>query len=201
MSPKRLDEILDKLDGEERKYLEQLLYEDPLTAVYNRGKFDDDIQKEVRFSKRADYDICLVMFDIDFFKQYNDREGHQQGDVMLRVVAQLAKTALKSFDSVYRYGGEEFGVLLRDVDLERGLRIAERIRYEVEEGTSGHATVSVGAATYKGSDCNGYEDLISYADRALYQAKNEGRNCIRSYTPPPSKPLCRIDLKKMRHKP
>jgi diguanylate cyclase (GGDEF)-like protein len=129
------------------------------------------------------------MIDIDYFKNYNDFHGHQKGDELLRKIAELLRKNLRAIDKVYRYGGEEFIVLLPEVDKEGALACAERLRRKVEqepfEGEeesqpSGKITISIGVASYP-LDGDSIEKLIEAADSALYRAKALGRNRVCLY--------------------
>jgi diguanylate cyclase (GGDEF)-like protein len=129
------------------------------------------------------------MIDIDWFKKYNDFHGHQRGDTVLQKLVQVLKMGVRPYDSVYRYGGEEFTVLLPEVDKDQAVTVAERLKtlvnkekFDGEELSQpeGKLTISLGVADYPG-DASKVTELIRAADTALYQAKNEGRNRVRVY--------------------
>jgi diguanylate cyclase (GGDEF)-like protein len=159
---------------------------DRLTGIYNRGVFDDRLRSELAFTKRHHSPLSIILFDIDFFKTFNDQHGHQVGDAVLIAVAEQVQTTVRTEDTLARYGGEEFVVIARDTSKDKALILAERIRVAVESclvegsGNSLSVTVSLGIATAS-ADLPQYEPaaLIALADRALYQAKRSGRNCIR----------------------
>lgn len=156
---------------------------DPLTGLGNRWAFDDELAARLRQSRaaapRRDGDptaTTLVLVDIDHFKSYNDRYGHPAGDEALAQVADAITSAARSGDGVHRIGGEEFAVLLAAGHAE-SLDIADRIRRTVASAGPEGITVSAGVATAVDGDP---ETLIDRADRALYRAKERGRNCVDS---------------------
>ena len=158
---------------------------DALTGLRNRRGFDEAIGREWSRSERARDPIALLMIDVDLFKSYNDRHGHQLGDKVLTVIARcIAESVRRPGDVSARYGGEEFAVLLPGEPIEGALHVAEQIRASVlslrgEEAASEVVpTVSVGAASIV-PDMGGHpSDLIRFADAALYDAKRKGRNRI-----------------------
>jgi diguanylate cyclase (GGDEF)-like protein len=151
---------------------------DGLTGTANRRHFDDMFSLEWRRAARSRAPLSLLMIDIDNFKTYNDRFGHQAGDDCLRSVADVLRSSVhRAADLVARYGGEEFAVLLPETDAERAAMMAERLREQVEQTCA--ATISVGAATTLPSrDAVDTEELIRRADSALYEAKRGGRNRV-----------------------
>ena len=162
---------------------------DALTNLFNRRKMEEDLRNELERSKRYTRPLSILMVDIDYFKNYNDFHGHQKGDEVLRKIAELLRKNLRAIDKVYRYGGEEFIVLLPEVDKEGALACAERLRRKVEqepfEGEeqsqpSGKITISIGVASYP-LDGDSIEKLIEAADSALYRAKALGRNRVCLY--------------------
>jgi diguanylate cyclase (GGDEF)-like protein len=157
---------------------------DPLTQIYNRGAFDNTLQRYIDLSSFAGQSLVLVMFDLDHFKMINDTYGHPVGD---RVLKATASTILRAFprksDFVARYGGEEFAVLLLDADAQAAARLVERllenirrIKTTVAEGSSEEISItcSAGIAEYCPGETD--EQFIKRADHALYRAKNEGRD-------------------------
>jgi diguanylate cyclase (GGDEF)-like protein len=162
----------------------------PLTEVYNRRFFDEMLETEIQKSVREGHPLVLVMIDIDDFKSYNDRYGHQQGDVALAKMARLFKTTCRSYDIVARYGGEEFAIIFPGARKEHALELGKRIvaevgaaHFEGEEPTpSGGLTVSVGVACFP-EHANDAQELILHADQALYEAKNLGKNTIFIWEP------------------
>lgn len=153
-----------------------LTLSDPLTGLGNRRKLDLDLAK----CAVTESTVGFLMVDIDHFKTYNDRYGHQRGDVLLRAVADAISAAVRRGDVVYRYGGEEFSVLLPGADAAAATAIAERIRVAVRDATAhlgtGAVTVSVGAATQAAPIIDA--TLVAQADAALYAAKGTGRDRV-----------------------
>ena len=157
-------------------------YRDPLTGAYNRRAFDDHLAHEVATARRAGTPLSLVVIDIDHFKAINDHFGHLTGDRALQAVVRTADETMRGADQLYRYGGEEFVLLLNNTDKEGAMRLAERVRRELEwrehelgEGTL-KMTASFGVSTLE-SDEEG-DALFAKADAALYRAKESGRNRV-----------------------
>jgi len=170
--------------------LERLSYQDGLTGIANRRKFDEAMQLEWRRAKRGQVSLSLIMVDIDFFKKFNDRYGHQAGDDCLKEIARtLQETIHRPGDVAARFGGEEFAVLLPQTSKEGAASVAEVIRTRIEglkithldSSVSPYITVSLGVATLVPNEQTQATDLISAADRALYRAKREGRNRVAVY--------------------
>jgi len=159
---------------------------DGLTGLYNHAYFQDALRQEVSRSARHGYVFCLLFADIDSFKKYNDREGHQAGDRALALTAEILRKVTRKSDYVARYGGEEFVILLPETPKDRGRIVAERIRSAIEhhpfpgrQGQPGGAvTISVGISAFP-EDGVLPADLIRKADAALYAAKSEGGNAYR----------------------
>ena len=168
----------------------ELSVRDELTGINNRRHFQQMLQMEWKRAVRFRRQLSLIMVDVDHFKEYNDTFGHLQGDGVLRSIGSLLKKNLREVDTVARFGGEEFVLLLPDTDKRGALVVAEKIRAVV----SGHRfvtdemretrtiTVSAGVATYP-DDVGEMEDLIDQADIALYRAKELGRNRVESASP------------------
>jgi diguanylate cyclase (GGDEF)-like protein len=163
---------------------------DALTDIPNRRSFSDHILKEVSRSRREKYSLSVVMGDIDHFKLYNDTYGHSGGDECLRKVAKvIEKTLKRPSDFCARYGGEEFIIVLPHTAQEGALFIAEDIRTNVsnlqipheKSLISGFVTISLGVATADVDVSVSHEELIEQADRALYIAKEKGRNRVEAY--------------------
>jgi diguanylate cyclase (GGDEF)-like protein/PAS domain S-box-containing protein len=170
--------------------LERLSYQDGLTGIANRRKFDEAMQLEWRRAKRGQVSLSLIMVGIDFFKKFNDRYGHQAGDDCLKEIARtLQETIHRPGDVAARFGGEEFAVLLPQTSKEGAASVAEVIRTRIEglkithldSSVSPYITVSLGVATLVPNEQTQATDLISAADRALYRAKREGRNRVAVY--------------------
>ncbi len=160
---------------------------DALTGIANRRTFDVLLASEWRRAIRSNAPISLLIADIDHFKQFNDSLGHQSGDECLQNVAQtLAQSANRSGDIAARYGGEEFAIVLPATDRNAAAAIAEKIRAAIEDrkihhplsSVGSHVTISIGAATVTPGSDERLEKLVCFADVALYQAKDRGRNRV-----------------------
>ena len=165
------------------KHLHTKAVVDGLTRLYSRSHFNAQFAAAVDFAKRNQEPFSLVMIDIDHFKRINDRHGHATGDAVLSRLAKRIKGALRKYDTAYRYGGEELGVLLPRTRMRQAIRIAERIRTLVERqkfrGAHGKlvkVTVSMGVAQFESRDNTA--TLFERADQRLYRAKDEGRNRV-----------------------
>jgi diguanylate cyclase (GGDEF)-like protein len=164
---------------------------DPLTGLLNRRYLEERLGEEFERSKRHRFPMSFLMIDIDNFKEYNDRHGHQAGDLALEITAQCLKSALRSADVASRYGGEEFSILLPQTSATEALVIAERIRSRVEKSSYPHGdsqphgsiTVSIGVSAF-GPKLETPSAIIGAADHALYVAKSRGKNRVVSYVPP-----------------
>jgi diguanylate cyclase (GGDEF)-like protein len=152
---------------------------DPLTGLLNRASLESRVQEIEQQARLTDGAVALVLLDLDRFKRVNDEYGHERGDAVLRDAAYEIRTALRSFELVYRIGGEEFLLLLPGTDLEGGIETAERVRSAVAEGRPGELelTLSAGVATAAGELVR-YDDLFRAADLALLRAKREGRDRV-----------------------
>jgi two-component system cell cycle response regulator len=157
---------------------------DPLTGVYNKKFFYEMAQKEFEYFKRYGRKFSLVFIDIDDFKKINDKYGHLSGDMVLQEIAKILQKSVRKNDMVFRFGGEEFIVLLHGATSEKALSIAERIRREVanEEikiyGDSKiSVTISCGVAIVNES-IKDVQELVERADIAMYKAKQSGKNRV-----------------------
>lgn len=161
---------------------EQLSVTDVLTGLLNRRYLQERLLEELSRSKRYRYPMSLLMLDVDKFKSYNDMFGHPAGDEALKLVSNILKENLRGADVAARYGGEEFAVLLPQTSVDEAGQIAERIRKQVERTQFPHrsVTVSIGLANVT-AEINSPDDLIWAADRALYEAKDMGRNNVRVF--------------------
>jgi diguanylate cyclase (GGDEF)-like protein/PAS domain S-box-containing protein len=163
----------------------RLSYTDDLTGIYNHRFFIEQLTLEVERQKRYPTPLSLLMIDIDYFKHYNDNNGHLAGDQVLKAIAILIQRGVRQSDIVARYGGEEFSAILINTGREEALEIAERVRRNVADTRfpnenaqpNKNLTVSVGVATFS-SSISTLTDLIREADHALYRAKKGGRNRI-----------------------
>ncbi len=156
------------------KLLKEMAERDSLTNLYNRRVFFEHLSREVKRASRYDKVFSLIMFDIDNFKLINDTKGHHVGDDVLRTIAQIIESKIRTIDLGVRYGGEEFVVLLPETPQKGAVEIAERLRAAVDE--SGLCTISVGVAEFNGKLTS--EDLVKKADECLYMAKNAGKNQV-----------------------
>lgn len=156
---------------------------DELTGLNNRRAFFHDGEQLLKQSRRFAHPLCLIMLDVDLFKQINDSYGHTAGDAVLESIADILKQNVREVDVLGRLGGEEFAVILPEIALSDAMTLAERLRAEIEKtrinSTKGEirSTASLGLAALT-QETTSLESLISQADDALYQAKNNGRNRI-----------------------
>ncbi len=193
---------LDKLSRRDIGYLEQLTRQsaitinrantyskvlqyatlDALTNLNNRRQFETRLKQEIAITKRQNNPLCAMMIDIDFFKKVNDTYGHASGDEVLRTVASIIKAQLRESDIPARYGGEEFAVLLPYTHIDEAKIVGERLRRAVEETTvqldslNINVTISMGLAEFTQNETG--EELFERADKALYEAKEGGRNRV-----------------------
>ncbi|MBA8885747.1 diguanylate cyclase [Dokdonella fugitiva] len=153
---------------------------DTLTKVPNRRSFDEILPLEFERARRGGNALALLVVDIDHFKQFNDRHGHARGDEVLKLVAERLRAGARRGDTVCRFGGEEFTVILPDADARAAQRIAEALRRGVEASASGEGniTISVGVACSRDAGIANVDDLFRAADAALYRAKDLGRNRV-----------------------
>lgn len=168
--------------------LHEISRTDGLTGLLNRKTWELDAEQEYKRFKRHEHPCSLVMFDIDHFKNINDSYGHPAGDEVIRQTAAAVKSCIRDIDIAGRYGGEEFTIVLSDTDTEGALVVAERIRNQIQELTVHYEdfaiqfTVSLGVAQLTQQMTN-RTAWIDCADKALYQAKKNGRNNSVVYTP------------------
>jgi len=176
----------DTLETEYHVNLYESAIKDPLTGVFNKRYFLERLNREFVHALRHFQQLALIMIDIDFFKKVNDTYGHPAGDEVIKVTADRIEENLRAGDVLCRYGGEEFAVIIRDCNKGNLLYLAERIR-EIFDGRAikyndkmMKVTVSMGIAISSDENIADPEDLIAEADKNLYRAKKDGRNCIRS---------------------
>jgi diguanylate cyclase (GGDEF)-like protein len=181
---KRMESMNRELEAMNRE-LQRLVSVDGLTQVANRRRFDEYLQQQWHQMRREQLSLALVLCDIDFFKSYNDTYGHQAGDDCLRQVAKVIQTSAKrSIDLAARYGGEEFAVILPNTNLRGALQVAQEIQGAVKSLMIPHVsslisqqiTICLGVSSTVPSLEQTQKVLISAADKALYQAKEEGRD-------------------------
>jgi diguanylate cyclase (GGDEF)-like protein len=164
--------------------LEEMAFRDGLTGLYNHRYFQEILGKEINRSNRYNHPLCLIMFDIDFFKKVNDTYGHPAGDLVLVNLSKAISNAVRPSDILARYGGEEFAVLLPETN-HTGMKVfAERLRRcaaavtTVYKNNEIRVTVSCGGAEILLDDKVSKQDLLDTADRGLYMSKENGRNCV-----------------------
>ncbi len=167
-----------------RELLRNQSIRDPLTGLYNRRYFEESLNRELHRANRTRRPISLVMLDLDHFKHFNDTFGHQVGDILLKEIAGVIKSRVRAGDLACRFGGEEFSLILAEVDTEGANKCVEGIREAIKHlslhdrgQTLGTVTVSAGIAAYP-KHGETAEDLIRAADESLYRAKKAGRDCI-----------------------
>jgi diguanylate cyclase (GGDEF)-like protein len=153
---------------------------DPLTKIFNRRKFNDELSKELKRSERYNRTLSIIMFDIDDFKKVNDEYGHQVGDNVLIEMSSIVSERLRKTDIFARYGGEEFIILMPETDIVRAAEVAEHLRQSIGShkiaGVPYSITCSFGVTEYGHGESD--KDIISRADFALYGAKNKGKNRV-----------------------
>jgi diguanylate cyclase (GGDEF)-like protein/PAS domain S-box-containing protein len=161
--------------------VQRLAITDDLTHLHNRRYFFEIAHREMERARRYQSPLSLIMIDIDHFKEVNDTHGHLIGDMVLKHIADRLQAELREIDILCRYGGEEFVVLMPDTNVEAASQVAERLRRAITqkpiqaENTQVEVTTSLGVA-HMGPECRKIDDLVRYADQALYQAKAAGRN-------------------------
>lgn len=166
---------------EELQEARSALTTDPLTKVGNRQGFSEDIESVIEAGASKKLSLVLMMIDVDNFKFLNDEYGYVAGDKVLYFIAQTIKGMIRTGDKVYRYGGEEFAVVLNRCDVTQGQAIADKIRSKIEQshllysGKNVHVTISVGVTIHQEGDT--LETLVGRADKALYCAKKSNKNC------------------------
>ena len=166
------------------KKLEDSAKRDPLTNIYNRGFLEISLSREFEMSKDTDWPLAIVMVDLDNFKNVNDTYGHECGDMVLKYAVSILEKCSRSSDTLYRYGGEEFVVMLPNTGLDGVKSFASRIvetfnnnKFENQKGISIPVTASAGVAIQgEGMDFNNWEDLLNMADHCMYLSKQNGRN-------------------------
>jgi diguanylate cyclase (GGDEF)-like protein len=189
-------EMLDEIDREFQKQIHRLLVHDELTGLLTSKSFFSELRREAARAQAESIPFCVLMMDIDYFKEVNDTYGHLVGSETLEEVGAVIKQALRAGDVGARFGGEEFAAFLLDADYDQGLIAAERVRSAIEKhefsavrrGSSEaprthRITISLGLASFP-EDGRDPIQLVELADSALYRAKRSGRNCVCAYRPP-----------------
>lgn len=159
--------------------LERLAVLDSMTDLPNHRAFQERLAEQVLLTARHKRPFSLIMFDVDNFKQYNDRFGHPQGDILLAELARVFRETVRATDLPARYGGEEFALLLPETDKYAAALVAERLRAAVAQRTFPHrqVTISIGIAEFP-CDVSDASSLVTYADKAMYHAKLSGKNTV-----------------------
>jgi diguanylate cyclase (GGDEF)-like protein len=169
---------ISKIENEYKKAKSQAII-DKLTSIYNRAKFDEELDIEIEKAKRYKKSFCVIMFDIDDFKKINDTFGHDFGDMVLKQLSAIVKKNLRKSDFFARWGGEEFMIIVFNADKESAFYFAEKLRSKIESaifGKAGKVTCSFGIAKFKKGDDR--EKLLKRVDKRLYEAKRSGKNIV-----------------------
>jgi diguanylate cyclase (GGDEF)-like protein/PAS domain S-box-containing protein len=175
---RRLNEYIQGLEVTNAD-LKRMATVDILTGAYNRRKFEDALKLIIRRSEQHDIPFSLIFFDIDHFKAVNDRFGHKKGDYILRRVSDLASKHIRATDRLFRWGGEEFIILLPGADLKNAVTAADKIRGIIAGNRFGidmDITVSLGVCEYSAGE--NADRIVSRLDKALYRAKTQGGNMV-----------------------
>lgn len=169
-----------------KKHIEELSITDDLTKIYNRRFFNIKIEEEINRAKRDKKELCLIILDIDFFKQYNDTYGHQEGDIVIKSVANVLKNRTnRADDFAFRVGGEEF-VIITHIEKDKVFDYANSIKDDIENlkiehrgnKASKYVTISLGVVCKNAIEINSSKEIYKKADDNLYEAKRSGRNCV-----------------------
>lgn len=170
--------------------IKEIASKDGLTGLYNHRHFQEVLSNELQRAKRHHQSFSLIFLDVDYFKHYNDTNGHPMGDEVLKTVGHLIKTRIRNSDMPARYGGEEFIILLPEAPLDAALKLAEDIRKIIEKHPfqndasqpNGKLTISLGVAEYP-RDGQDVTTLLQHVDEAMYQAKETGKNRVCGWVP------------------
>ncbi|CAN5815244.1 hypothetical protein BH20ACI4_BH20ACI4_14850 [soil metagenome] len=184
-------EMLDEIDREYQRQIHRLLSHDDLTGLLSSRSFFSELRREAAKSRESKKPFCILMMDLDFFKNVNDTYGHLTGSKTLEEIGDCIMNNLRSGDTAARFGGEEFAAFLLDAELAQGLVAAERIRSEIENfefsvirrgkpSEKHKITISIGVSSFP-NDTTDPIELVEMADSALYRAKREGRNRVCAY--------------------
>lgn len=161
------------------KQLLILATQDRLTGVFNRHKWEEQIENQINMASRGEYKFALLILDVDYFKQVNDQHGHQVGDQLLKFLATQLQQQIRTTDMLFRIGGEEFAIITPTQNDEQAHQLADRLHAHInilEEQSIPQFTVSFGVTSYQAKDTS--SSIFNRADKALYEAKAQGRNCI-----------------------
>jgi len=173
-----------------REKLKMQAIRDPLTELFNRRYMEESVERELRRSARRDLPLTVLLVDVDHFKQFNDTYGHEAGDFLLQTLATTFRANLRAEDIACRHGGEEFMLILTETPLAFGMDRADALRQKVAQlrlnyrgSTLPQVTISIGVACYP-ADGDSIDSLLRAADRALYEAKGNGRDRVVAAGPP-----------------
>ncbi len=167
--------------------VEDMALKDTLTGLYNRRYFQQILDYEINRAKRYKQPISLLFLDVDHFKNINDTYGHSTGDLFLKQIANKFSTLFRTTDLAARYAGDEFVAILPATDQEGSSLLAHRVLEALGEqlilirGNTLQVSVSIGVATYENQEGLGSVGLMAQADKAMYEAKKQGRNCVRRF--------------------
>lgn len=180
----RIKQLNDNLKAANKK-LKSLVDKDDLTGLFNMRSLYEKLDNELNRARRFGRSVCVIMMDMDHFKNVNDSNDHLFGSFVLQEVGKIIRNNIRSVDFAARYGGDEFLIVLTEISLDGAKIFAERLRLLIKDHVfsqgdhQARQTVSIGlAVTDKGSQTIDARGLVRYADRALYKAKNEGRDCV-----------------------
>lgn len=174
------------LEAQKQSQIYKMANFDPVTQARTKSYFLDQIDQEFSHAKRKELLLSLLIFDLDFFKQVNDTYGHPAGDFVLKRVAEITQATIRNEDLFARYGGEEFVILMRDTSEDDAVRLAERLRQNIEkhifefEGKRIKVSISAGVSTLHNNNLANFDVMIKIADEYLYFAKQNGRNRVAS---------------------
>lgn len=168
------------------KSVQDLAVTDSLTGLYNRRYLDRVLENELKRCARYQRGVALIMLDIDHFKAYNDAYGHPAGDEVMREVATILGKSTRALDIVTRYGGEEFAIVLPETEGPGAYAAAQKVRAAIEahQFPNEHLTASLGVACCRAPVASSPDELIAMADKALYKAKQSGRNRVCTWEEP-----------------
>ena len=184
-------DLLDEIDREYQRQIHRLISHDDLTGLLSSRSFFSELRRETARAKAEKRRLCVLMMDVDHFKDVNDTYGHLTGSKTLEEIGQCVAGIMRSGDAAARFGGEEFAAFLLDAEVAQGLVAAERIRSSIETGLFSvirqgkpagehRVTISIGVSTFP-DDSSDPIELVEMADSALYRAKREGRNRVCAY--------------------
>lgn len=197
-------EMLDEIDREFQQQIHRLLVHDELTGLLTSKSFFSELRREAARAAAESMPFCVLMMDIDYFKEVNDTYGHLVGSETLEEIGAVIKQTLRAGDVGARFGGEEFAAFLLDADYPQGMVAAERVRSAIEKHDfpavrrespepprTHNITISVGIASFP-EDARDPIQLVELADSALYRAKRSGRNCVCAYRPATTSEVVRL---------